>query len=214
MPSVKVETQIAGLALIGYGILSAYSIYLTNSSVVITTYLTIVPSIVIASFGLILVFLVLIGCCGIWKKSTCYVESYAAFLLLLAFAQIAFGGYCVITYGSPHQTVDTTNAIDNSIHEFVQNYATNPVPMDKIQTWMKCCGRNNPRIEYGSISNYISSDELPLSCCDRSASYCTVADMHQDKCSQMVSVFTVGTNIIMGWISIIVGATEFPPHLL
>ncbi|KAJ8975792.1 hypothetical protein NQ317_005174, partial [Molorchus minor] len=199
---------IVGLALVGYGSLSAYSILLINSEYVIKRYGTLIPSVVLAGFGLILIILMIVGCCGIWRESPCCLESYCALLLLLAFTQIAFGGYCIISYGSETHRINLYYQIDSDIYKAVQNYKYDSQWMDEIQTWLKCCGRKDAMTEYSLYSNLPNTNELPQTCCGTDVPICRKGDHYEDGCSEMVKSFTFGTNFVMGYISAVVGVTE------
>ncbi|XP_018567935.1 CD63 antigen-like isoform X2 [Anoplophora glabripennis] len=208
---------IAGLALVAYGSFTAYIILVTNSEQVIKEYVTILPSAITILFGLVLVILVIVGCCGICRESKYCVESYASFLILLAFSQLAFGGYCIIVYGNPNYTRSLSMRISADIENAVTNYKDNPEKMDNIQNWMKCCGHVNAVNEYNFYRGQLpNQSELPPSCCGGSIVTCTfdTNELHTKGCSETVSQFTIVTNYIMGWISVVVGSTELIAALL
>ncbi|KAJ8917824.1 hypothetical protein NQ315_010733, partial [Exocentrus adspersus] len=129
--------QITGVALILYGLLSTYLLLLVNTEQVIKEYMTLLPSAVMVVFGVILFLIVTLGCCGICKESSRFLETYAALLLLLGLTQLVFGGYCVATYGNQDIRRDLDARIGEDIRNAVINYKEDPGKMDTIQSWVR-----------------------------------------------------------------------------
>ncbi|KAJ8968161.1 hypothetical protein NQ314_002418 [Rhamnusium bicolor] len=201
--------MISGIGLIAYGGFSWYCILITNSDKVIKGQDTLIPPVAIIVFGITLIIV------------------YCAILILLAFCQISFGGYCIQAYNSPKYKANLDLQLSADMKQAVINYENSPQRMDEIQTLvsvylhynlviitniiiikvkilllkLKCCGHVDPLNEYGE-------DKLPLSCCDSSDRTCTKDNIHEDSCTDLVYKFILATSSIVGCISIVIGAAE------
>lgn len=69
-----------------------------------------------------------------------------------------------------------------------------------------CCGVNNYRQEY---KYYGDGNELPGSCCENEE-ICSKdsEDVNKEGCADNVYTVTIATNVLLGWISLAVGAIE------
>ncbi|KAG5898093.1 hypothetical protein JTB14_027450 [Gonioctena quinquepunctata] len=202
--------SIAGIGLAIYGGVSSYLILISNSDLVIKDYGTLVPSALTFILGVMLLIFVILGCCGVCRESTCCMETYSAFLILLGLAHLALGAYCIIVYKNNIQLglrFQMEHDLQGKLGE---------AEMDDIQDWMSCCGLRDPLEEYKYVdADKLHGNELPNSCCESSVP-CrnSAADRYLDGCLESVYDFTIGTNIIIGYISLGVGAAELLAAIL
>lgn len=195
---------IVSLALMGYGAFSTYTILVINNEDIIKNHLTILPSAVTFILGTLLILLIIIGCCAIFREISCCMESYSTMLIILALMHFALGAYCIITYQNRAKEMDLRNRINYDISYKIDHYRENPGPMDDIQRLLACCGKDNALNDYPFYE-----PELPPSCCEDSITCLRHSPLrYRDGCARQVFLFTWTTNYFLGWISIIVAVTE------
>lgn len=69
-----------------------------------------------------------------------------------------------------------------------------------------CCGASNYRDEYKYFND---GNELPNSCCEKELGCSKNSDdLNKDGCADNVYTVTIATNILLGWMSLAVGAIE------
>ncbi|CAH2006706.1 unnamed protein product [Acanthoscelides obtectus] len=208
---------VAGIGLAVYGGITTYLILLTNSQQVIAEYGTVIPSVLTVILGTFLIIFICLGCCGICRESKGCLETYSAFLLLLALAHLAIGGYCVYTYqNSTEYTSSLRLQMALDVMKNVENYKSNPGAMDGVQFWFTCCGANGPS-DYNRLGlrDLPHDNAYPGSCCTN-GKICSrdAGDLHTTGCAELVYEFTQVTNIFLGYLSLAVGATEILAALL
>nr|XP_023028121.1 CD63 antigen-like [Leptinotarsa decemlineata] len=119
-------------------------------------------------------------------------------------AHFALGGYCIVVYKNTEQRA-LRHQIENDLRMKLENAG-----LDEIQDWMSCCGILQPAEEYRFVdATKLNGYELPPSCCE-SRVPCSIdsPDRYSEGCLTSVFDFTVGTNIIIGYISLGIAATE------
>ncbi|CAG9822008.1 unnamed protein product [Phaedon cochleariae] len=182
---------------------------------IIRDYGTIVPSVMTVIFGLALIIFVFLGCCGVCRESTCCMETYSAFLILLALSHFALGAYCtMVYYNGKHGNLE--RQIQNDLTSRVANYKYKASPMDDVQKWLKCCGVKRPEQEYEDLDKFSpNGNQLPATCCDNLL-ICNYdsSDRYYKNCLSSVYELTIYTNVIIGFVSLGIGAVELIAALL
>lgn len=181
---------VAGLSVLGAGIWTAvakhhYINLLATSTYVATTYILILA-------GVIVIFVTILGCMGIWQENRCIILIYT-FMLLLVFLLEAVAGVIAYIY---EEQVHTELSL--SLNEtFSKNYNYDEsltAAIDDMQRKFKCCGAGN-YTEWRN-SKWLKQlpkhkNKVPDSCCRTEITTCGQRDhpsnIYYDGCIKRLS---------------------------
>ncbi|CAH0554488.1 unnamed protein product [Brassicogethes aeneus] len=185
-------------------ILGAYALFIVfwaHDEKTIEQELLAVPAIVFLALGFLLILTVIIGCCGICREAPCCTETYSVFLIILGLAQLALGAYLLVEQNNQQRLV---NRVDTDLQSLLNRYRDDPRPLDQIQEFMECCGKDSP----ADFSLMVHGQEWPTSCCPQGTKFCTDYRAFRTGCLDEIVNLSRFNNIILGWVSIIVGLSE------
>lgn len=116
--------------------------------------------VVIIAVGAFLFLVALVGCCGTCKENYCLMITFATFLSLIMFVEVAVA---ITGYVFKDKVKSEFN---KSLNQHMQNYLkdnSTAKALDRWQERFQCCGATN-YTDWGNISG-MSMDRVPDSCC-------------------------------------------------
>ncbi|XP_012937911.1 CD9 antigen [Aplysia californica] len=124
--------------------------------------LTVTIAYLLIVFGIILIIVTFIGCCGAVRENTCMLIAFAVCLFVLMIALLGVGVWAYLKSDDVDaHTDDLRQTTDQNIHRAIRKYHDDEVSegfMDAIQGKFRCCGGRKAEDDYGSKAL------VPLSC--------------------------------------------------
>jgi len=155
-------------------------------------------AIVIITVGGIVTVVSFFGCCGAIRESSCMLNTFAIFLILIVLAQIGVAIAALVL------RPDVRNTLTDSIATFPTD---SDVKWYALQNKMKCCGVDGPSDwKSNSDPTYTDGSLVPGSCCGSIASTCSTSDtdLYTQGCYTALSKFY----IIIGVVGLGFGVVE------
>jgi CD63 antigen len=187
---------LAGVALIVIG-----SLAITNHQDV---YEKIIPNsnnlsgaaVVFIVVGSIVTVISFFGCCGAIKESSCMLNTFAIFLVLIVLAQIAIAVAAFVLRSK------FKDVLTDSIAKYPSDTAD--IKWDELQKNLTCCGVDGPS-DWHSNPLY-QSTILPPSCCGKMALACTdgSSNLIHTGCYQVLDVYYIA----IGAVGLVLGLIE------
>ncbi|XP_018567939.1 23 kDa integral membrane protein-like [Anoplophora glabripennis] len=190
---------IISIAEIVFGTYMLINMYKINRPETLGEMYIAIPSLSLILFGIALLPLIILGCCGYCKEVACCVNMYSAVLLVLSILQILIGVFAIITFR--WSNAGLIGQIQEDFKYSFKHFQKDPLFLNTVQKEMHCCGHTSP-------ANW--ANQLPSSCCGDNEVKCEFNSnfLYENGCTIVVVGYVVFYNLIIGYASVVFGALE------
>ncbi|CAG5133453.1 unnamed protein product [Candidula unifasciata] len=130
--------------------------------------LTSILSVVLVVFGILIIIVTSIGCCGVVRGNTCLLGTFALCLFILLIALLAVGAWAFVKKDNVNTFTDELrNRTDTNLDKGVRMYDTEEQSkqfMDSVQKRFKCCGSHNGSADYKIVPQSCEKENYNKSC--------------------------------------------------